>query len=65
MIRGSSEYLCSEGGIFCNHSIDELILFEKINVRMDVILSQIIKINIITLDSEIILPIDDNLFHLK
>jgi hypothetical protein len=63
VIVGSSEYLCSGGGVFCNHSIEFEVCVEKRICRLDLILSQRMKINIITLTNEIIDPIDDTTFH--
>lgn len=64
-IRGSSEYLCCEDGIFWSHLIGELMLFENTVFRVDVrdILSQIIKIRIMILDDDIILPSEKILFQ--
>ena len=48
-IVGSSEYLCSAGGKFCNPSTQFLVwVGNKIN-RFDVILSNMMNKNIITL----------------
>ena len=46
--RTNSEYLCSVGGKFLNHSIEFMIWVEKSICRLVDILSHIMKINIIT-----------------
>jgi len=61
-VVGSSEYLCSAGGKFCNHSTEFLVCVgNKIN-RFYVILSHIINRNIITLTKEVVDPIDEMIF---
>jgi hypothetical protein len=57
---GSFQYLCSAGWKFCNHSTKFLVC--RI-CRFDVILSQMMKRNIITLMKEIADPIDEMMFH--
>jgi hypothetical protein len=63
MMVGSSEYLCSAGGRFWIHSIEFLVWVGNKICRFVLILSQIMKINIITLTSEIVDPIDETMFH--
>jgi len=60
---GSSEYLCSAGGKFCNHSIEFLVCVGNRICRFDEILSQMMNRNIITLTNEIVDPIDEMMFH--
>jgi hypothetical protein len=60
---GSSEYLCSAGGMFCNHSTELLVCVGNRINRFDVILSHIINKNIITLTNEIFDPIDEIIFR--
>jgi hypothetical protein len=60
---GSSEYLCSVGGRFCNHSIEFLVWVGNRICRLVLTLSQIMKMNIITLTNEIIDPMEDIIFH--
>jgi hypothetical protein len=62
-VIGNSEYLCSGGGVFCNNSIEIGVWVENKICRLDPILSQMMKINIITLTNEIIDPTDDTIFH--
>jgi hypothetical protein len=62
-IVGNSEYLCPVGGIFCNHSIEFLVWVRNRICRSVLILSQIMKMNIITLTNEIVDPMDDTIFH--
>jgi hypothetical protein len=57
-IDGSSEYLCSAGGKFCNHSTEFLVCVGNRISRFDVILSDMMNKNIITLTNEIVDPID-------
>jgi hypothetical protein len=59
---GSSEYLCSAGGKFCNHSVEFLVCVENRICRFNVILSQVMNKNIITLTNEIVDPIDEMMF---
>ena len=63
-IVGSSEYLCSAGGKFCNHSTEFLVCVGNKISRFDVILSHIMDRNIITLTNEIVDPTDEMTFHL-
>jgi hypothetical protein len=56
-------YLCSGGGVFCSHSIEFGVWVENKICRLDHILSEMMKINIITLTNEFIDPIDDTIFH--
>lgn len=60
---GNSEYLCSAGGKFCIHSIEFLVCVGNKICRFDVMLSQIMNRNIITLTNEIVDPIDEMMFH--
>jgi hypothetical protein len=60
---GSSEYLCSAGGKFCNHSTEFLVFVGNRICRFDVALSHMAKRNIITLTNEIVHPIDEIIFH--
>jgi hypothetical protein len=60
---GSSEYLCSAGGRFCNHSTEFLVCVGKRICRFVLILSQIIKMNMRTLTNEMVAPIDEMMFH--
>jgi hypothetical protein len=53
MMVGISECLCSAGGRFWIHSIEFLVWIGNKICRFVLILSQIMKINIITLTSEI------------
>jgi hypothetical protein len=62
-IVGSSEYLCSGGGRFCNHSIEFLVCVGNRISRFDVILSHMMNKNIITFTNEIVDPIDEMIFH--
>ena len=62
-IVGSSEYLCSAGGKFCNHSTEFLVCIGNRIGRFDVILSHMMNRNIITLTNEIVDPIDEMIFH--
>ena len=62
-IVGSSEYPCSVGGKFCNHSTECLVCARNKVSRFDVILSYVMQRNIITLANEIIDPIDEIIFH--
>ena len=60
---GISDYLCSAGGKFCNHSTEFLeCVWNKIS-RFDVILSHIMNRNTITLTNTIVDPIDEIIFH--
>jgi hypothetical protein len=52
---GSSEYLCSAGGKFCNHSTEFLVCVGNKISRFDVILSHMTNKNIITLTNEMVL----------
>jgi hypothetical protein len=45
VIVGSSEYLCSGGGVFCSHSIEFEVWVENRICRLDLILSQRMKIH--------------------
>jgi hypothetical protein len=56
---GSSEYLCSAGGKFCNHSTEFLVRVGNKMNRLYVMLSHIINRNIITRTKEIVDPIDE------
>lgn len=56
--------VCSEGGKFSCHSLDELENWEIKMVRFDIKASHIIMINIITLKEEINLPKEEIKFHL-
>jgi hypothetical protein len=60
---GSSEYLCSDGGVFCIHSIELVVWFGNNICRLVLILSHMMKININTPMNEIADPIDDTMFH--
>jgi hypothetical protein len=60
---GSSEYLCSAGGKFFNHSTKFLLCVGNRISRFDVILSHIMNRNIITLMNEIVDPNDEIIFH--
>lgn len=60
---GNSEYLCSAGGKFCIHSIEFLVCVGNKICRFDVMLSQMMNRNIITLTNEIVDPIDEMMFH--
>jgi hypothetical protein len=60
---GSSEYLCSAGGKFCNHSTEFLVWVGNRISRFDVILSHTMNKNVITLTNEIVDPIDEITFH--
>jgi hypothetical protein len=60
---GSSEYLCSVGGKFCNHSIEFLVCIGNKISRFDVILSHVMNKIIITVTNEIVDPIDEMIFH--
>ncbi|WP_219622595.1 hypothetical protein, partial [Enterococcus faecium] len=60
---GNSEYLCSAGGKFCNHSIEFLVWVGKRICRFVLILSQMMKMNINTLTNEMVDPTDDTIFH--
>ena len=59
---GSSEYLCS-GGKFCSHSTEFLVCVGSKISRFDVILSHIMKRNIITPTNEIVDPVNEMTFH--
>jgi hypothetical protein len=61
---GSSEYLCSEGGIDCSHSIDDVIFIGIILLRDDENLSHMMNTRNRTPIREIIDPIDDTIFHI-
>jgi hypothetical protein len=63
MMVGNSEYLCSAGGRFWIHSIEFLVCVGNRICRFVVILSQIMKMNIITLANEMADPIDEMIFH--
>jgi hypothetical protein len=58
LIVVSSDYLCSAGGKFCNHSAEFLVY-----VGFDVILFLMTNKNIIALMNEIVDPINGILFH--
>jgi hypothetical protein len=60
---GSSEYLCSAGGKFCNHSTELSVCVGNKISRLDVILSHMMNKNIITVINEIVDPIDEIIFH--
>jgi hypothetical protein len=60
---GSSDYLCSAGGKFCNHSTEFLLCVGNKISRFDVILSHIMNRNIVTLTNKIVDPIDQIMFH--
>ena len=60
---GSSEYLCSAGGKFCNHSTEFIVCVGNRINRFDVIVSHIMNRYIITLTNEIVDPIDEIIFH--
>jgi hypothetical protein len=55
--------MCSAGGKFCNHSIKLLVCVGNKISRFDVILSHMMNKNIITLTNEIVVPIDEMIFH--
>jgi hypothetical protein len=62
---GSSEYLCSAGWMFYNHSTEFLVcvcVCKKI-CRFDVIFFHTMKRNIITLTNDLVDPIDEMMFH--
>jgi hypothetical protein len=63
IIVGSSEYLCSALDKFCNHLIEFLVWVGKRICRFVLILSQMIKMNAITLTNEIVDLIKDTVFH--
>lgn len=56
--------VCSEGGKFSCHSLDELENWEIKIIRLEIKESHKIMINIITLKEEIILPKEEIKFHL-
>jgi hypothetical protein len=62
-VVGSSEYLCSAGGKFCNHSTELLVCVGNKISRFDVILSHMMNKNIITLTNDIVDPTDVIIFH--
>jgi hypothetical protein len=53
-IVGSSEYLCSAGGKFCNHSTEFLVCVGNRISRFDVIFSYMMNKNIIIFTNEIV-----------
>lgn len=55
--------MCSAGGVFWSHSIDLGMLMGINLFRIEVILSQIIKIISIVPTKEISLPIEDKIFQ--
>jgi hypothetical protein len=61
---GCSEYVCSEGGIDCSHSIDDVMFIDIILLRDDENLSHIMNTRNSTPIREIIDPIDDTMFHI-
>lgn len=63
LIKGISLYLCSAGGKFCNHSIEEFKWLEKILTLLEIILSQIIIIKKIILIKDKVDPIDETIFQ--
>jgi hypothetical protein len=60
---GSSEYLCSAGGKFCNNSTEFLVCVGNKISRLDGILSHIMNRNIITHTYEIVDPTDEIIFR--
>jgi hypothetical protein len=62
-IVGSSKYLYSAGGKFCNHSTEFFVCVGNKISRFDVILSHIMNKNIITLTNKIVDPIDKMIFN--
>ena len=62
-IVGSSEYLCSAAGKFCDHSTEFRVCVGNKISRFDVILSHVMNKNILMLTNEIVDPIDEIIFH--
>jgi hypothetical protein len=60
---GSSEYLCSAGGKFWNHSTDEESWFENNTFRWEIILSHKINKKNKIPKKEIEDPIEETIFH--
>jgi hypothetical protein len=60
---GSTEYLCSAGGKFYNHSPKFLVCVGNKICWFVVILSHMMKRSIITLTNELVDPIDEVFFH--
>jgi hypothetical protein len=55
--------VCSAGGRFCNHSIDEEKIKLLIIAREEETASQIINLNKITAMTEVYLPKEETTFH--
>jgi hypothetical protein len=51
---GSSEYLCSAGGVFCSHSTEFFVFVGNRIFRFVLVLSHVMKVNINTLTNKLV-----------